>query len=67
MASPKVQPCRVCKDVGILAFGRDVQYCLCPIGREKKQFWLALPACLRDPEELISRTLPDAKELRGVA
>ena len=66
--SPKAPvPCPICKDVGILAFGIDVQYCMCPTGRKKQEGWYELPLDMRDEEEAISRTLPDLETLRGAA
>lgn len=63
MAAPAV--CPICKGLGMLAFGRAVQYCSCPIGREKKKSWYDLPEDLRAEEEKICPTLPDAPEWKG--
>jgi len=61
--------CPICTGRGMIARGTAVQYCMCPIGRAKKDLWLAIPEDLRAEEEVSYPTLPDVLERKrkGVA
>ena len=50
--------CSRCNDRGMLAIGQAIQYCLCPLGRQKKAEWLSFPDEDRAPFEKWGRFVP---------
>jgi len=60
--------CPICTGRGMIARGTAVQYCMCPVGRAKKDLWLSVPEDLRVEEEANYPTLPDLpQKTRDVA
>ncbi len=41
--SPNVVTCPTCHNVGMSAHGKNIQYCMCPLGRHKKMEWKKHP------------------------